>query len=406
MANDSEKASDGGRELAAQPGDVFAQRAAFPDGQSLFDFQLATLEAIKDGSFIALDASVLLMPFKMDKVSLSAAAEVYKRLTQEGRLVIPAQAAREFSKNRSALLGDIVKYLRDQASRLGTPLSKHIGLLLDDDDYKEAKKISDEIASLGKKMQPHLLSIVDRISSNVTDDPVSNSYRLLFKDCVHNEPLGDDAEARSAFAKDLKARYEARRPPGYKDSGKPDAGAGDLLIWLTILDVASKKGGHCIFVTADEKSDWYSQVSGPFQPRIELIEEYRVASKGGSLQIIPLSRLLEIYGASKSAVDDARRVENLPTKGTEEGGDRQSQVDWLRSELVDALNETEEINRRAEALQQQLDGLGYDLNESLSLPWNRQKHAMRSHLAGLGARHALVNVNIERLQEELRRLSD
>lgn len=56
------------------------------------------------------------------------------------------------------------------------------------------------------------------------------------------------------------------------------------------------------------KKDWYTQLDGPFQPRLELLEEFRKYTKK-TLQIIPLSKLLTLFGASPSAVEETHRTE-------------------------------------------------------------------------------------------------
>ena len=48
-------------------------------------------------------------------------------------------------------------------------------------------------------------------------------------------------------------------PPGYKDAGKEDSGIGDLLIWHTILELGKVHKKSVIFVSGDEKPDWFKQ---------------------------------------------------------------------------------------------------------------------------------------------------
>lgn len=89
-----------------------------------------------------------------------------------------------------------------------------------------------------------------------------------------------------------KRRYDQRCPPGYDDSRKAkedepiyisnglriERQYGDLLVWKQILAVATQKHlKHLIFVTDDEKSDWWWKYESRGQkilgPRPELIEE-------------------------------------------------------------------------------------------------------------------------------------
>jgi hypothetical protein len=286
----------------------FYLKRVFPEAQAIFDCKRTTLEEGKESSFVALDANVLLLPYKLDGISLPDVINVYTALSKAGRLVIPAQAAREFAKHRASKVGDLVKYLRDEASLSGPKLSKKVGALVGHPGYEAAKKLADEIAKQTKTLKASILSVADDFAANVGEDPVSVAYRGIFSGVVCEEPA--ECEDEAAFSKALSARYSERRPPGYKDKTKPDAGAGDLLIWKTILEEGKKRKLDCIFVTADEKADWYAQSQGAFQPRFELVEEYRVYT-GNTLHIVPLSGLLQVMQADQMLVEQVQRAESI-----------------------------------------------------------------------------------------------
>lgn len=48
----------------------------------------------------------------------------------------------------------------------------------------------------------------------------------------------------------------AQLPPGYCDSGKADP-TGDYLIFRQLMDEAKERKLPAMFITDDEKSDWY-----------------------------------------------------------------------------------------------------------------------------------------------------
>lgn len=107
----------------------------------------------------------------------------------------------------------------------------------------------------------------------------------------------------------MKWRYKREIPPGYKDKEKFDEGIGDLLIWKTVIEIAKDKEMPVLFVTEDAKSDWWVQSEGAFQPRIELIEEFRRETNGETIHLLPLSELIELFGASEDAVQDTKSTE-------------------------------------------------------------------------------------------------
>jgi hypothetical protein len=136
---------------------------------------------------------------------------------------------------------------------------------------------------------------------------VSVVYRDIFAGRVSDLELND--KQRKELIGEMAWRYEHGIPPGYLDRSKPDGGIGDLLIWKTILRLGTERSAHCIFVTEDSKGDWWVQSEGTFQPRIELVEEYRRATDGKTIHLMPLSSFLATFGAQEQAVDETQQVE-------------------------------------------------------------------------------------------------
>lgn len=86
------------------------------------------------------------------------------------------------------------------------------------------------------------------------------------------------------ITKEGKFRYQNEIPPGYEDE-KEKIGFqiyGDLLLWFQIIDYASDKNKPIIFVTNDEKIDWWQQDENGQNsgvPRHELLYEFKDKSK-------------------------------------------------------------------------------------------------------------------------------
>ena len=94
------------------------------------------------------------------------------------------------------------------------------------------------------------------------------------------EPF-DDQRLAEIFAEG-EWRYKLRRPPGFKDEGKPDSRKyGDLIGWLQIIKYADKEKPKrpVIFVTRDSSGDdWFYKpgLDGKTRgPRPELVKEMR-----------------------------------------------------------------------------------------------------------------------------------
>ncbi|MBK7181195.1 MAG: hypothetical protein IPH82_29115 [Chloroflexi bacterium] len=109
----------------------------------------------------------------------------------------------------------------------------------------------------------------------------------------------------------MQFRQTHKIPPGYKDAAKDDDGIGDLLIWHTILQVGKERNANVIFVSGEEKADWWHKSEGQvLYPRYELVDEFRRASDEKSFHITSFSQFLNLFGASESIVKEVREEEN------------------------------------------------------------------------------------------------
>ncbi|BAZ86876.1 hypothetical protein NIES806_30930 [Dolichospermum compactum NIES-806] len=71
-------------------------------------------------------------------------------------------------------------------------------------------------------------------------------------------------------------RFKYSVPPGYEDAKKkpvPDM-YGDAILWLQLIDYAKSEKKPIIFVTDDDKEDWWLESGGKtISPRPELVQE-------------------------------------------------------------------------------------------------------------------------------------
>jgi len=143
-----------------------------------------------------------------------------------------------------------------------------------------------------------LLPIIDTFARH---DYVLSAYNEIFtKDIICSPEI-----SKEQFDVDLKRRQKFNIPPGYKDKSKDINAGGDLIIWHTILEIGKAKKKDLLFVSQETKPDWcYSVAKKPFLPRVELLDEYRRASDGKSLFIIPLSELLSLLNANPRTIAD------------------------------------------------------------------------------------------------------
>lgn len=273
----------------------------FPEAGPIFSFRLKPLGEIKGDCYIVLDTNVLLVPFTTSKESLSQIQNTYGLLLAEKRLIIPGQVAREFAKNRAKKLSELYQQLSSKRDGL-PPIQNGTYPLLDSiDEYRKSLEVEDQINTLQTQYRAALTAVLDHVKNWTWDDPVSSLYSAIFTSDVILDPAFDSEEIHKEVAR----RKQHGIPPGYKD-----AGVGDYLIWMTILHLGKEKQQSVIFVSGDEKADWYHQSNKQaLYTRYELVDEFRRASGGHSFHMMRLSNLLDLYGASPTVVEEVRKEE-------------------------------------------------------------------------------------------------
>jgi hypothetical protein len=286
--------------------DPLARQRTFPDAAEIFRFSQVPLETALAEGIIVLDTNVLLVPYGTGKASVEQIRTTYSRLAGENRLRVPGQVAREFAANRA----DKLKTLYHQLSikRSVSVTNSEYPLLEGLKEYEVVREAEAKlVAALNtyRDLQKQLLTVVSGWTWN---DPISVLYREIFDDAVVSDFQIDDEKV----LKDLRYRFENLVPPGYKDSNNEHAGIGDYLIWLSILGIGKSEKKHIVFVSGDEKSDWwYRSDNTALYPRYELVDEFRRESQGQSFFIISFAELLRHFGAPATIVEEVREEEQV-----------------------------------------------------------------------------------------------
>lgn len=284
---------------------AFSLEDTFPIADELFSNDFRSLDESFENSLFVLDTNVLLLPFNLGKKTLDEIEKVYTRLLSYNKLFIPERVAREYSKNRSTKLSEIhTNILRLKAGKNYQDIKYPII-----ENLPEKKTLDKSLEDLRKKETVFIKTVTD-LAQTVKDwgwkDPVSSLYGKLFLKTI----LINTSTSREDILTELNKRQKHKIPPGYKDSAKDDYGIGDLIIWLSILELGKEKKKDIIFVSEDLKPDWWHQSSGSeFLPRFELVEEFRRVTSGQTLHIINFSTLLKLAKASAKAIEAAELAE-------------------------------------------------------------------------------------------------
>jgi len=278
----------------------------YPNPEQVFGFAPVSLETALNDCLVAVDTNVLVLPYLTGQQSLKGIRQTYNKLVDENRLRIPGQVAREFADIRAEKLKTLYQQLsqkRNLSLKFGTyPLLEGI------EQYHQLLEREKDLSKIIESYRNQVAELLRTVESWQWDDPVSAIYRELFRGPV----VVDPEYKQNELLEELAYRQENKVPPGYKDANNEHSGVGDFLIWKTLLKLGESEKRHLLFVSGEEKPDWwYRSENRSLYPRFELLDEYRRASDGHSFLMIGFADLLKHFGATDDVVSEVEKKEPL-----------------------------------------------------------------------------------------------
>lgn len=278
----------------------------FKNPKKIFEKSFKSIQQIKDSCIYVLDTNVLLLPYTIGNKELSEIKNIYSELLQSNRLIIPTQVAKEFAKNRPKKLEELNKSLSDFLSRINDSKMPSYPMFNEIPEYVKIGKIENDLNELSKEYKKSIKKLLEYIKSLNWDDQVSQIYRTLFSE----DFVVDNAWDYKTIKAELDSRHKFNLPPAYKDKGNDSGGIGDYIIWKDIIKLGTDKKTDVIFVTGDEKADWFHQsMKTKMYPRYELLHEFKEETNGKDVQFISLSELIELNSGSVELVENIRIIE-------------------------------------------------------------------------------------------------
>ncbi|WP_417693758.1 PIN-like domain-containing protein [Pseudomonas sp.] len=278
------------------------------------------IKALWENGLIALDANVLLDLYRYSDSTRAALINVLELLKE--RIWISNQVAKEYFSNRLKVIGDQAKLYDSAISELGKLKAgfenqkQHpfIGVEALDGFVASFDKVVDEL-KINKEIH----------DGRIYEDDIKNKLGDIFDGRVG---AGYEVGKLEEIVVEGAVRFQNKVPPGFKDAAKGGDGVslsdrcapyGDYIGWLQLMEKSKESGLGVIYVTGDNKEDWWLKQSGKtIGPLPELVEEF-VGVTDNLFYMYQPDRFLEYANgflqqeASPDAVEEIRdtRVEEV-----------------------------------------------------------------------------------------------
>lgn len=232
------------------------------------------IQAIWRDGLISLDANVLLSLYNV--LPTTSALYLSAMEQRKPQMWIPYQVALEFHRNvhkeRSKQTTAHQNRIKQIDGVLGDLRSTAKKSRLTASDIQQ--KAVDSLEALKEQLVAER-DIIAEQTSHRTPDALLEQISGLFDGQVGAEP---DKATLDAMFKEAENRFTQEIPPGFEDAKTKTGNRkyGDYVLWRQLMDHASVEKKDIIFVTDDDKADWWLKIEKmSVAPRPDLIQEFR-----------------------------------------------------------------------------------------------------------------------------------
>jgi hypothetical protein len=169
------------------------------------------------------------------------------------------------------------------------------------------------------------------------EDPIREELGSLIGSRLGEPMVPSELEKALEAGKD---RYDKRIPPGFLDADKEDdLRFGDLILWLEMLEQAKKTSRPVLFVTDDEKEDWWWKYKGrTLGPRPELVHEmFEVSAQRmymyNSLRFIEEAKAHFDIEVSEQTIEEVETVREMSVRDQRAKREGQQGADRARGPI-------------------------------------------------------------------------
>lgn len=326
------------------------------------------------------DTNVLLNLYRYSAKTRNSLLEAFESL--KDRVWIPYQVAYEYMRRRSEVIYETVQRYDQFKKDIDSFSNKAVETL-------RLTSNDEEISELKRYLYKWLDSNKDRnlLVVSVDNDEILEKILHIFDGRVGNQIPEDEM---CALKKEGQERYDKQIPPGYKDEKKKQSqeddnnAYGDLIIWRQIIKYSKENNVGIIYVTHDQKEDWWNIVKGKtIGPRIELRREFTCETQQ-EFHMYSMNSFITTYNKmnekpiEKSAVDEVYGFEkNSRRKRNEKGNIKDIGISERIARTEETLNKIENrISRRKQiidSIEEKYQQQGGNLPENIQIQYDNTK---------------------------------
>ncbi|WP_423734311.1 PIN-like domain-containing protein [Bacillus velezensis] len=290
---------------------------------------------------VVFDTNAILHLYRMSSTTTEDILKTLKNIPQE-QIWLPHQVVVEYNRNKeNSRASEFSKYKKLQKeikgiieqtkSKVSSKLDYYVKL-----DFPEIEDLRDNTLELLNKIN----ITVEKYNSKIKDEVDLNSKILkedkidqFVKELIQSRCVGSCYSILELIDiyNEGESRYKYKIPPGYEDIEKDKTDPtkthkfGDLLIWKQLIDKAILDNKPVIFVTNDDKEDWWLIENGTYiKPREELYEEFNV-NTSQDIEIMNLTNFYTVFAKAHKMFSKRAAIE---MKGKEICSEIITNMEW------------------------------------------------------------------------------
>lgn len=225
--------------------------------ETLKEFYNPDYDSLWQNCVFVFDTSVLLNLYRLKDETKDAFFKVIEKI--EDRKWIPYLVGFEYHKNRHEVINEIKsENLTEENEKHLQDLEKSLNLFFkrtknSDGDETRTKQLIGDIKKIIHKCRK---KADDKYNNLTKHDYIQEKVTMLFKNKIGQSFSKKELEELYKIGE---KRYAEKTPPGYMDIKNKEGNDiySDFIIWQEIIKFAKTNNKCVVFVTADEKEDWW-----------------------------------------------------------------------------------------------------------------------------------------------------